>query len=231
MAFDIHALDKVDYDEEGIEAIAEKYQDALLELFLDSPEGQERAKADPEIGFWAYQFMYYGYGYAGVTLPRVDLRAAREIVEELFPRKISTFSPDEADDTIPELIAFWRYLKREYQLPHADAILRYLHQIESEFRGIMNDPANFGMAKSFFAQGQAMGFDMTDEEEINRFMNVYNAALLAGEADALPLPSMFGPPGSPLGASRSSRTRKAKPRKKKPRARVSRRQRKRKKRR
>jgi hypothetical protein len=38
----------------------------------------------------------------------------REILSEIFPRKISLASPEDVHDALPELIAFWEYLKREY---------------------------------------------------------------------------------------------------------------------
>ena len=47
----------------------------------------------------------------------------------------------------------------------------------------MNDPANFGMAKSFFMGGQSAGFDMTNEAEANQFIMQYNANLLTQEPD------------------------------------------------
>ena len=61
---------------------------------------------------------------------------------------------DEADDATPELVAFWKYLKREFHLPHADTILEFLREVEPDFPDMMNDPANFGMAKSFFTMGR-----------------------------------------------------------------------------
>jgi hypothetical protein len=67
----------------------------------------------------------------------------------------------------------------KHSLPSANSILRFLHEVEPDFKEIMNDPARFGMAKSFFTMGQAAGFDMTKEEEINAFMHLYNASLLA----------------------------------------------------
>ena len=80
------------------------------------------------------------------------------------------------------MIAFWQYLKRVYLLSHSDDILDFLHEIEPEFKDIMTDPSNFGMAKSFFMAGQAAGFDMTDQEESQRFMALYNASLLSRES-------------------------------------------------
>ena len=94
-------------------------------------------------------------------------------------------SPDDADDAIPELIAFWQFLKREYQFSSADAILEYLHELEPNFRDIMNDTSKFGMAKSFFMMGQKAGFDMSTQEGLNAFTLHYNANIapqLAQEA-------------------------------------------------
>ena len=178
MPFDIYQLDEADeYDEEAFE----KYQDALLEQFFASPEGQARFQEDPEMGFWAAQFLHFGYNYVGVTLPQMRQRHVEEIMEDLFPRKVSLLSPDNADDAIPELLAFWEFLKREYKLPQADEIMEYLREIAPEFKGMMNDPSRFGMAKSFFMMGQAAGFDMTTQEGAEAFMNWYNAMVMMQE--------------------------------------------------
>jgi hypothetical protein len=196
MTFDIRQIDRLDPDSEGSENALGAYEDELIELFLNSPEGQAWLKIDPEPGFWIHCLIDYGYHYLDVTPPKMTKAHVDEVVTQLFPRKVSTMSPDDADQTIPELIAFWEYLKREYNLPNAEAILRFLHQIQPKFKGIMNNPANFGMAKSFVMQGQAAGFDMTAEEGNQAFMNAYNANLMAGKGDLLPLPGPFGLPFS-----------------------------------
>jgi len=179
MAFNIKKLDNIDPYSKRAEGQLEKYQDDLMELFFESPEGKERLEADPEMGFWAAQLIYYGYMYVGVTLPNMTVSDVKETVEEVFPRKISTSSPEEADDTIPELIAFWKFLQREFKLPTAGLILNYLTKIEPGYRKIMNDSSRFGMAKSFVMMGREAGFDMTNEKDINRFMQIYNANIAA----------------------------------------------------
>ena len=56
MAFDIRQLDELEeFDEEAFD----KYQHALLDQFLDSPEGRARLAEDPDMGFWAAQFMWW----------------------------------------------------------------------------------------------------------------------------------------------------------------------------
>ena len=175
MEFNINQLEKMDSDgsDEAAEAF-EAYADSLIEQFSNSPEGEERLKDDPGMGFWAYQLMDYGYNYVGVTIVQMNLGDAKEILTDIFPRKISLDSPDDADDAIPELLAFWRFLKRQFRLPQADRIMRYLDRIGPGYKRIMNDPAKFGMAKSVFAAGRAAGFDMSDKNEVNRFMLNYN---------------------------------------------------------
>ncbi len=62
---------------------------------------------------------------------------------------------------------------------------------------MMNDPSNFGMAKSFFTMGRAAGYDMTTQEGMNAFMLAYNARLLGRRTppgSSMPMSSFFGPP-------------------------------------
>jgi len=221
MNFDIRQLDDADLDsDEGQEAF-EEYQEALLDRFTESPEGQQRLEADPDMGFWAAQLMYYGWQYEGVTIPEMSALDVRSVVEELFPRKISLESPEQADDAIPELVAFWKYLKREFDLPQADAVLEALREVEPDFPGMMNDPSNFGMAKSFFMMGQAAGFDMTNEEGMNAFMQAYNAGIAAGRTppgastlatlpSSRPAASPFGPPRREDHAKKKAKKKKRK---------------------
>jgi hypothetical protein len=180
MTFDIHQLDEIDaLTEEGEESLYQ-YQDALIELFYESAEGEHHRKTFPEMGFWSTQLIYYGYSYIGVTIPQMTVAFVDEIITDIFPRKISLFSPDDARETIPELIAFWEFLKREFELPNSKEILKYLKGTNiDEFVNMMNDPSRFDMAKSFFMAGQAAGFDMTDEKDINSFMHLHNAVLMA----------------------------------------------------
>ena len=183
MTFNIYLLDDLDYDD--AEPLLEDYQDEVIDLFANSTEGQTYLETHPDMGGWIANLIYYGYCYEGFTLPQMTDLDVQLVLESLFPRKISLLSPDDADDAIPELIAFWQFLKREYQLSHADAILEYLHELEPNFRDIMNDTSKFGMAKSFFMMGQKAGFDMSTQEGLNAFTLHYNANIapqLAQEA-------------------------------------------------
>jgi len=96
------------------------------------------------------QLIDYGYTYLEVTVPQMRSTHLRELLTEIFPRKITLHTPDDADDALPELIAFWEYLQREYNLPASKDILSYLRGVNpAQFKQGMNDSSRFGMAKSF----------------------------------------------------------------------------------
>jgi hypothetical protein len=102
---------------------------------------------------------------------------AREILLELFPRKVS-MDASECAAVTDQLVAFWKFCQRVHQLETAPALAKEVAGLRSEFRSVMSNPANFGMAKSFFMQGQQAGFDMTSQEGLNEFMQSYNASVM-----------------------------------------------------
>lgn len=190
-AFDINALDTIDLDSSKGEWEMEDFIDHLIDRFIASPEGQETLKSDAGMGFWTAQLILYGSDYIGVTLTQMTVRDVDELLTDIFPRKISLHSPDDADDAIPELISFWQFLLREYQLPNAEAILIFLQSLDrKKFKKEMNNPENFGMAKSFLMMGQSAGYDMTNQKDMDRFKHAYNAHLMSQEMDPELPPSL-----------------------------------------
>jgi hypothetical protein len=192
-----------EFDAETEQALS-NYSDELMALFRNSPEGQARLQEDPDLGFWAGALINYGYTHESVTLPEMSVSEVRTLLTSVFPRKISIKTPDDADAAVPELIAFWQYLKREYQLAQADDVLAYLQQIGPEFKQEMNNPDNFDIAKSFMAAGREAGFDMSTPEGIQAFQQFYNdnlalpdPAIPGSGMDALDLESADAPTGLP----------------------------------
>jgi hypothetical protein len=176
-------LDRIDRIEDYDEAIAalEELVTELVEEFVESPEGKAYLNAHPEmeeyVGSWIDHLLYYGYAYRSVTLPRMTKNEVEAIVTGLFPQKISLLDPEEAKTTIPELLAFWQFLKRAYKHKNATKIIKFLEQIQPSFKDIMNDSSRFGMAKSFFAAGIEAGFDMTSQEGLQAFQEQYNQSI------------------------------------------------------
>lgn len=177
MAMDLNRIDSIkDYDE-AIEAL-EAFVGDLVAEFVESPEGKAYLAEYPEmeefVGSWIDNLLYFGYAYESVTLPRMTKSKVEVILTELFPRKVSLMTPEDANSTIPELLAFWQYLKRQYKHRHADQILKFLQKLQPKFKGIMNDSSKFGMAKSILMAGVEAGFDMTSPEGLKAFQEHHN---------------------------------------------------------
>lgn len=166
---------------------ARAYQDQLLELFDASPEAQALIEEDIQPG-WISMLIEFGFNYLGVTPAQMTPGNLREILFEIFPRKVSA-EADEAPDVIRELQAFWQFMQREFHLANAAANLEILDdKAVRQLKKEMSNPANFGIAKSFIMMGMAQGFDMSTEEGINTWMNTYNAGIASGIQPRIPLP-------------------------------------------
>ncbi|NJP10632.1 MAG: plasmid pRiA4b ORF-3 family protein [Leptolyngbyaceae cyanobacterium RU_5_1] len=192
MTLDLDRIDRItDYDD-AINAL-EDFVGDLVGEFVKSSEGKTYLAAHPEmaefVGGWIDQLLYFGYAYQSVTLPRMTKPDVEAIVTQLFPQKVSLLDPEEANTTIPELTAFWQFLKREYKHPHASKILSFLKKIQPTFKELMNDPSQFGIAKSFFSAGMAAGFDMTSEAGLQAFQTQYNQGIQDASTNTPLLPS------------------------------------------
>ncbi len=177
MTFDVHRIDKLDFNdyEEQTKALESFIQD-LLSLFWTSPEGEELLETASETGFWSWRLLEFGYNYLGVNPTTMDVSDVNEILTDLIPRKVNLSSAENADQAVPELVAFWRYLGREFKLPQANAIIEHLEKLRPDLPGIMNDISNSSPAKTFFGMGEAAGYDMTDDADMKRFIQQYQAS-------------------------------------------------------
>lgn len=187
MTFDIHQsvvdTETGEYNEEaGIQ-----YQEAIEELFAQSPEAAALSEQGTTLG-WTSMFLNYSMSYLGVTPAEMNVQEFDEVLFELFPQKVAV-GPEEAAGIIAELRAFWAFLERAYGLPNAPALLKRLDdRAAGRLERALSNPANFGMAKSMVMQGQARGFDTSTQEGLNAWMHTYNAeqALELGAGPAYP---------------------------------------------
>jgi hypothetical protein len=179
MDFDIHQ--RVMEDDEYLEDVASAYRERLMEQFVASPEAQELLEQWSALG-WAEAFMDYGMGYLGVTPAQMTPEDVSTVLFELFPRKVSA-APGSAHEIVPELRAFWQFLGRAFALPNAAACVRLLdNKAARRLEREMATPANFGLAKGFFIQGVARGFDLSTQEGLDAWMTIYNAEAAARHA-------------------------------------------------
>ncbi|MEO1134596.1 MAG: hypothetical protein AAFX40_18090, partial [Cyanobacteria bacterium J06639_1] len=192
MTFNIRQLDTLTYDE--VEPIFDEYITHVVEEFLASEIGQTYAAQHPEAGNWIATFVEMAYLYGECTIPKMTKRDAQTVMSAILPRKLTLPDPQVADSAIPELVAFWTYLKETYRFRSAGAIAKYLQSIDGQFREWMADPARGGPAKSFLMAGQNAGYDMTSPEQVSAFQAVYNQQNVTTEFPDLPQVPMVAPP-------------------------------------
>ena len=179
MSFDINLLDDLDddLDYDDVEPLIESYIDDIVKQFSQSPEGQAHAVQYPEIGSWIFYLIDFGYKYEGFVLSQMTKDDMKTMMEDLLPRKVALANKSEAEDAVPELVAFWSFLEREYNFKNAKGIINYLLSINDKFPDWMFDPARGGIAKNFFLSGIEAGFDMSSQEGMNTFKEIYNTQL------------------------------------------------------
>lgn len=186
MSFNIHLLDNLSQDD--AEGLLEDYIGGAIDQFVESKAGKAYVKKHPEGGGeWISAFIEMGYLYCDRTLPKITKGVAQEIMEDILPRKLTLLDPDDTKDAIPELVAFWIFLKDEYELRSAGAIAKYLTPIQDKFTDWMFDPHRAGLTKSFVLQGTAAGYDMTTQAGVEAFQTEYNQNLRAAN-DEQPAP-------------------------------------------
>ncbi|HEY6407066.1 MAG TPA: hypothetical protein VIY29_06345, partial [Ktedonobacteraceae bacterium] len=177
------------FDRDGMprEKVVEQYKEQLSKLFVESSEGQALLDEDIEPG-WSDMVIDFGMDYLGVTPAKMSPDNLREILFDLFPRKVSA-EADDAPEVIHELQYFWKFLEREFHLKNATACLNILNDnAANELKKAMSNPANYGMAKSFVMMGRDSGFDMSTEEGVRSWMEIYNAGIAKGTQPRIPLP-------------------------------------------
>ena len=180
MIFDIRQLDNLDYDD--AEPLLEDFIEDAIEAFVNSSTGQEYIKAHPQGGNWIGSFLEMAYLYEALTPAKMKKGDAQTVMEYILPRKLTLLDPSEAEDAIPELVAFWTFLKEDYKLRSAGAIAKYLKSIEKKFPKWMVDPSRGGIAKNFMMQGMQAGYDMTSEEGVAAFQEQYNQQVRSQQA-------------------------------------------------
>ncbi len=147
--FDI-AAEVRDQDGELDELWFESFSNEVIRYFVMSPEAQALAA---DVG-WCQPLMDFAKNYHSETVATMNAAVFREILFEIFPRKMSC-NATEAASIVNEFRAFWTFLKREFAIPNAGACLQILDDGSiARLERALSDPANFGIAKSFFMRGE-----------------------------------------------------------------------------
>ena len=154
-------------------------RDALLADFLGSPEGR-RWRGDEDAEDVAHLAIEFGavYNHGGA------LRWSPVVVEifmtDWLARKVTRENDFFA--RVPDVLRDWvTYAGRRRRVPAAplrEAVAAIEHYRE-EMLDTVNDPESWGPAKAFAAAAIEAGVDLTDREQVERFVQRYNDGLAA----------------------------------------------------
>ena len=131
-----------DNDPDKAYAKLEAWLNKVIPAFLESPEYKKLSKANQKSeGSWFRLFMDHQLNYIGGDLCDFDMEDAAEILLELFPHKVIC-TDSQAKIIIPELIAVWQFLHREFnsgkkpQLECAEDVIGFLKGIKKDYLAI-----------------------------------------------------------------------------------------------
>jgi hypothetical protein len=115
-----------------------------------------------------------------VTPVNTSIDDLEEVLYELFPAKVLV-PASEAPQIIKDLLAFWKFLQREFNLPNAEAFIQYLSEDKAAKRleAALSDSSKFGITKSIMTEGLERGADLSSEEGINAWIMQYNRERMA----------------------------------------------------
>lgn len=168
---------------------AQAYYERAYDTFSKSSEAQEFVAQHGELG-WHQMLLEFGLDYLGAAVDDMTVGDVSEFVLEHIPRKVSV-DAEAAARIVAELTLFWKFLDRVYQLPAAKSIVEWLQEdgLVARLEAALSDTSNFGMAKSIVALGRRAGYDMTTQEGMAQFREVFNRRMLsAGAPAAAPVP-------------------------------------------
>jgi len=146
------AIGASDDDDEVDDDELQRERAEVIDRFFRSPH----AASIPDLG-WIDLSLTYAAEHEGVSFSAFDARVLRLVVFELFPRKVSC-DASAAPDIVRSLRAFWTFARDVFGHEHAEACLRELgDEAIPALARRLEDPSNFGMAKSFVMMGRSGG--------------------------------------------------------------------------
>jgi hypothetical protein len=170
-------------DDEDDESEILRARAEVIDRFSRSPHAASTPHLD-----WIDLSLTYAAEHEGVSFSAFDARLLRKVVFELFPRKVSC-DASAAPDIVRSLRAFWTFARDVVAHEHAEACLRELgDDAIPRLARRLEDPSNFGMAKSFVMMGRSRGFPVDSEDGLREWSEIHNAERTGPALRALPMP-------------------------------------------
>lgn len=185
LGLDIGDLFTQGYSDEELEKIKNKvseWHDEFSKSDSYQRLSEEQKQLSEDIVLMFAEFMY---SYLGLSPERWEVEQLKECCLDIFPRKVT------ADESYfgaiaPILSAFLSFLEAENIMAYGSELAESVEEIEQEIVDRALNPENWGLAKTFVIRAKEAGVDVSNEEELQQFMGLYNRQierLTRGKAD------------------------------------------------
>lgn len=184
--------------------MVEKYSDDELKKILD--ETYEWVKAfseskyfqdlteeqQDESEFIVQTFTEYMYSNNLLIPEEWDESGLEECCLDTLPRKITA---DESyyESIAPVLSSFFRFLGEKELLKNASKLSNKVKKIDKQIVKNSSDSSSWGMAKTMFMNAKKAGVDIENEDELKKFMYLFNQQQLANTKKADTIISLPAP--------------------------------------
>jgi hypothetical protein len=165
----------------------------LVRLFMNSPwaTGLPDDLRD-DAPFIAGRLLEYAETYEGTAATELDERTLRNVLLDVFPRKI-TGDRDFFAKVAPVTEAFLGWMGSEDLLPNASELIRAVHGWAEEIVTGAMDPRHWGPAKSETMKAVQAGVDTSDEDALQGFL----FKQVMRSMDETPSADTYEPPPAP----------------------------------
>jgi len=167
-----------EYSDEELEEILNKVHEWSVAFsesnYFEELTEEQRQESEAVVMF----FTEYMYSYEGLSPEEWDEEGLEECCLDALPRKTSAGEPY-FRSIAPVLSAFFSFVEEKRLLRNASNLARSVKRIDKQIVKNASDPKNWGSAKSFVMAAKGAGVDITNEEEMNNFMALYNLQQLA----------------------------------------------------
>jgi hypothetical protein len=158
--------------------------DEWLDLFFKSnyfDKLNETAKENA--GFGIGVFTDYIYEYEEQKPDEWDSYGLESCCLHTLPRKVT------ADDDFQKVLAkvleaYFLFLDEKKFIKNGKILARKVMKIENDIIEAFDNPSNWGMAKSYMMGANENGVDITDQNDLNRYMIEYNKNILANSTSS-----------------------------------------------
>ena len=168
-------------DEDAFEAISAE----LVARF-------ERAAAGNRRGWVAEQLLQFKHGYLDGDLDHWTATDLSEVLFQLYPRKV-VLEPGDEVEVLAGTAAFMRFLAAEGPMTSIEAedLAVLAEQAGDTFAAAMRDERKWGPGKRLFGGAAAAGVDVSDQKQLDAYVNSVNALPYAAREALLgPHPAM-----------------------------------------